>query len=121
MKRNPRDFWQQKFKEFNYSGLSVRKFCTLHGVAHSTFYAWKHRFTAEKRDLLPCKKEEVPEFVSVLLDPSKKELFQDFPPQESLKPQSITLHLNEKLHLAIPKDFDGHTLERVVQILSGQY
>jgi hypothetical protein len=120
-RRHPRDFWQQKVEEFNGAGLSARKFSALHGVAYSTFCRWKQSFIISKKALSPNKPPEAPEFISVLLDPLAEGFDQDLAPQKACKTEPITLHFGGNIHLAIPKGFDGPTLERMVQILWGQH
>ena len=71
-KRHPRSFWQQKVEEFEKSGLFVRKFCTLHGIAYSTFFSWKQKFLGRKKALPPSIKDEVPEFVPIMQKPIKE-------------------------------------------------
>jgi transposase len=35
--------WQQRLRRFEQSGLSALAFCTEHGLALPSFYAWKRR------------------------------------------------------------------------------
>lgn len=39
MQRN----WEETLQEFESSGLTVAKFCALHGLAKPTFYYWKKK------------------------------------------------------------------------------
>jgi transposase len=34
-------FWRRMFRQWRSSGLSVRAFCRLHGVAEPSFYSWR--------------------------------------------------------------------------------
>lgn len=41
-----RQDWQQLVSKWQTSGLSMKQFCEGHGIAPSTFWRWKDRFSA---------------------------------------------------------------------------
>ncbi len=41
-------FWQQVIDQYNSSGLTLREFCTRHGVQYDALTRWRHRL--KKKD-----------------------------------------------------------------------
>lgn len=44
-KSGKEQFWRRMFREWRSSGLSVRAFCRLHGLAEPSFYSWRRALT----------------------------------------------------------------------------
>ena len=45
-----RQFWQMAVETFKSSGLSVRQFCEKEGLSEASFYSWRKKLTADKKN-----------------------------------------------------------------------
>ena len=45
--------WRQRLERFGRSGLPVTRFCAAEGVSLASFYLWRKKLAAEKREAPP--------------------------------------------------------------------
>ena len=45
--------WRQRLERFGRSGLPVTRFCAAEGVSLASFYLWRKKLAAEKREAQP--------------------------------------------------------------------
>lgn len=99
--RDPRkeQQWRRWIHQWQHSGLTVRAFCTRHGLAQPSFYAWRR--TLQQRDAAATT------FVPVHVVPDK-----------SIAPTpSVEVVLVGGRMLRVAPDFDAPTLRRLLALL----
>ena len=117
----PRGFWVKVCQAYKCSSLSPRKFSESEGLSHSTFHRWLTRLELEGA-------LDIGSFIPIEVDASPAPLTEPYiarqvaanlPSEEGIPETSpeLKLTLNRGLVLSIPKDFDAHTLRKVVEAL----
>ena len=99
--------WRTIFAEQARSGLTVTRFCREHGIAKSSFYAWR-KVLANNNAKSVVNFAEV-EVTNVNLN---CEL-------ESKSAAPITIHLANDDRLEVPPGFDPQTLREILNVLRG--
>jgi transposase-like protein len=94
-------FWRRMFRQWRASGLSVRAFCHLHGLAEPSFYAWRRTLT--QRD------EAEPTFVPV-------RVVAEATAAEAMAAAGLELVLSRGRVLRIGPAFDEPTLRRLLAL-----
>ena len=91
--------WRERIEQQRDGGEAVEAFCRGHGLAVSTFYAWRRRLETEDR----------PAFVELT--------GADQTPGDRVR-QGIEVVLLSGVVLRVPESFDTATLRRVVEVFS---
>jgi transposase-like protein len=95
-------FWRRMLREWRSSGLSVRAFCRLHGLAEPSFYSWRR--VLAKRD------GEQPTFVPV-------RVLGEATTADPIPTSGLELVLDRGRVLRIGPAFDEVTLRRLLALL----
>jgi transposase-like protein len=90
--------WRQRMEEWRASGLSVRAFCTRHGLSQPSFYAWRREL--QRRDT------EQPAFVPV-------RVVDEVVPARGV----LEIVLANGRSVRVGPGFDAATLRQVVAVL----
>ena len=103
--RDPRkeQFWRRWIRQWQRSGLGVQAFCTRHGLAVATFYAWRR--TLAQRDTSALR------FVPVHVTPAPQ------PQTTPETPCALELVLDLHRRLRVGPGFDAPTLQRLLALL----
>ncbi len=91
--------WRRWLSQWRASGLSVRAFCTQHGLASASFYRWRH--------VLERRATEPPAFVPVQIVADTR------PPQAN----ALELVLVDGRTVRVAPGFDEATLRRLLAVL----
>jgi len=72
MARSRRDeakaqLWRDRFTQHQHSGLSVRAFCTQHGLSEKQFYVWRRNLLGSRRPAKATPPTPLPAFVPIRL------------------------------------------------------
>jgi hypothetical protein len=140
-------FWERTLKEFEETGLSVGKFCTLKGIGVSTFYQWRSHFNNRLNNRGPDQggfthlsiiEEDFVEDRALaskdLIDNDRSShnkppfdnegivsVFEESKKRNSSEQKSsvkgFDLHIGEKLWVRVPLGFDAIELKRLVGAL----
>ena len=94
--------WRRRISQWRASGLSVRAFCALHGLANASFYAW--------RRVLERRAAEQPAFVPVQV------VADTMPAQTS----ALEVVLADGRTVRVAPGFDAATLRRLLAVLDGR-
>jgi len=91
--------WGRWIREWRSSGLSVRAFCKLHGLAEPSFYAW--------RRLLDRRQAQAVAFVPV----------QVVPEERRISGSALEVVLSGERMVRVAPGFDAQTLTRLLAVL----
>jgi len=94
--------WRRRISQWRASGLSVRAFCALHGLANASFYAW--------RRVLERRAAEQPAFVPVQV------VADTMPAQTS----ALEVVLADGRTVRVAPGFDAATLRQLLAVLEGR-
>jgi hypothetical protein len=94
--------WWRRINQWRASGLSVRAFCTQHGLAAASFYHW--------RRVLERRAAEAAAFVPVQL------VADAVPAQDS----ALEVVLADGRAVRVGPGFDAPTLRRLLAVLEGE-
>src|SRR6516162_9999072 len=94
--------WRRRIDQWRASGLSVRAFCALHGLANASFYAW--------RRVLERRAAEQPAFVPVQV------VADTMPAQTS----ALEVVLADGRTVRVAPGFDAATLRQLLAVLEGR-
>jgi len=94
------DYWREQVAQQERSGLPVKQFCEMHGMAEQSFYVWRKRL----------QKEPSVRFALVETMAGEQKLASD---------TSLELVFSKGERLRIARDADLELLRRVVEVLRG--
>ena len=103
-------FWRQQLRQWRRSGLTIRAFCTEHGLAEASFYAWRQtlgqRDQEAQRRLPPARNSPTslpPVFVPVRVVP--------------VSAPALEVVLGPGRVVRVPPGFDAATLRQLLAVL----
>jgi hypothetical protein len=107
-------FWRRTFRHWQRSGLSVRAFCTQHGISEPSFYAWRRiisqrdqesaRARTEPRQASAPANDDAPVFVPLRVI--------DAPSQTAIE---VVLERGQVVRIV--RGFDAATLRQLLAVL----
>ena len=108
--------WRQLMRDWRMSGLSIRQFCSQHGVSQPSFYVWRRELAkrdqeaAERRRHAASRRSRpAPAFLPVQVVASA--------PDQSERSGCLEVQLPTNVLLRIPSGFDRQTLTDVLAAL----
>ena len=123
--RQKETFWRQTLQRFEGSGLSAAQFCRRHGLALSSFWAWKRtlRLRQQQTKAAPAATAAAPPKPS---QPTALPFFVPLRLQQDNQhdagvsaPPLLEVFLPNGLRLRLPQHFDSQALQRLLSLLRG--